>query len=145
MIVTRNTFILSLVFFSIFHDAMQTPLKPFESHVDRQDDDEQGSLSSEDFTNALAKDFEKDKPIHDEDDSSDLFEGDIEGDKKELRMLTENREVVGHPGNKWPKYNGVVTVPYTFPSSTSTQSREEIAKVINEYETKTCIRYTSNK
>ena len=141
MIGTTNHFILVLVSFSTIHDAMQTPLKPLESRDDQQVDDEEGSLSSEDFTNALAEDFEKGKPIHDEDDSSDLFEGDIQGDKEQLRMLAENREVVGDSGRKWPKYNGIVTVPYTFPSSTSKQSRSEIAKVIDEYKTKTCIRY----
>ena len=141
MIGTGKHFILVLVSLSTIHDAVQTPLKPLESRDEQQVDDEEGSLSSEDFTNALAKDFEKDKPIHDEDDSSDLFEGDITGDKEQLRMLAENREVVGNIARKWPKDDGIVTVPYTFPGSASKQSRSEIAKVIDEYKTKTCIRY----
>jgi len=140
MIGTRNTFIISWVLLTIIHDAMQTPLKPLQSLVDGQDDDEDGSLSSEDFKNGLSENLDQDKPEIDEDGDADLFEGDIEGEKAELRMLAENREVVGHAGKKWPKVNGVVTVPYTIPSSISKQSKSELAKVITEYETKTCIR-----
>lgn len=146
MLGRRNTFVFTILLLAIIHDAIQTPLLPLleESQIDRKDDDENGSLSDDDFLNALSYDFDDNEPDHDEDNDPDLYEGDIQGDKEELRAaraLVNNREVVGHPGMKWPKSNGLVKVPYTIPSSlTDKTTKSEIARVIQEYAEKTCIR-----
>ena len=124
-------------------DGFQSPLQlKGKTLVDREDD-ENGALTDQNFENANSPDFDSDKTEHDEDSDQDLFEGDIQGDKEVLmamRSSVTSREVVEHEGKKWPKYNGVVAVPYTFPSSMSDNSKDELAKVITEYETKTCIK-----
>ena len=135
--------IISLVFSALVQDGFQSPLQ-FKGNtlVDRQDD-ENGALTDQNFENANSPDFDSDKTEHDEDSDQDLFEGDIQGDKEALRAIRSSvtsREVLGHEGKKWPKYNGVVAVPYTFPSSMSSNSQDELAKVITEFADKTCIK-----
>ena len=143
MVGMRNTSIFSLLLLAIIHEGIQNPLHPLEEdlQVDREDDDENGSLDDEDFLNALSKNFlNNEPPEHDEDSDPGAFEGDIQGDKEELRALMNNREVV--KGRKWPKINGQIIVPYTIPSTLKNkQTKGEIAKVIQEYKDKTCIRY----
>ena len=41
---------------------------------------------------------------------------------------------------KWPKTNEFVTIPFTFPSTASKQDKADIARVVKEFERKTCIR-----
>ena len=41
---------------------------------------------------------------------------------------------------KWPKINDTVTIPFTFPSSATKQDKADIARVVKEFESKTCIR-----
>ena len=106
-------------------------------------DDEGGSLSAEDFENAKHKDFSNEE-VHDEDGSSSLFEGDIElttDDRDALDRGIELREVVGGAHRKWPMKNGVVEVPYTIPSGLSSERKTTIARAIQEFRDKTCIRY----
>ena len=45
---------------------------------------------------------------------------------------------------KWPKVNDTVTIPYTFPAIATVEEKADIAHVINEFESKTCIRSVSN-
>ena len=139
----RNLFVISLVFCALVQDGFQSPLQfKGKTLVDREDD-ENGVLTDQNFKNANSPDFDSDKPEHDENSDQDLFEGDIQGHKEALmamRSSVTSREVVEHEGQKWPKSNGVVAVPYTFPSSMSSNSRDELAKVITEFETKTCIK-----
>ena len=148
MVGIRNASILSVLLLGIIHEGIQTPLNPLqeEAQVNREDDDDNGILSDEDYLTALETDFNDNEPDHDEDTDPDAFEGDIQGDKEELRAvraLVNNREVVAHPGRKWPKNRyGKIIVPYTIPSSLKDKTTKgEIAKVIQEYKEKTCIRY----
>merc|ERR1712080_591955 len=123
MLGRRNTSVFTILLLAIIHDAIQTPLHPLweKSQVDRQDDDENGSLSDDDFLYALSNDFDASEQVdHDEDTDPDLFEGYIRGKKDELRearTLLNNREVVGNSKMKWPKRNGLINVPYTIPST----------------------------
>ena len=41
---------------------------------------------------------------------------------------------------KWPVVNDIITIPYTFPSTATKQDKADIARVVKEFETKTCIR-----
>ena len=65
----------------------------------------------------------------DEDQSSELFEGDIvlnDEDKAALedRGFVGLREVVGWDGRKWPKANdGMVYVPYAVPAGLDQNTR----------------------
>ena len=45
---------------------------------------------------------------------------------------------------KWPKVNDTVTIPYTFPAIATVEEKADIAHVINEFESKTCIRSVGN-
>ena len=148
MLGIRTISILSIILLAIIHEGIQTPLNPLREkpQINREDDDEGGSLSDEDYLKAFDTDFDENEPDHDEDSDPELFEGDIQGDKEELRAaraLVNNREVVAHPGKKWPKNsNGKIIVPYTIPSTLKDKTTKgEIAKVIQEYKDKTCIRY----
>jgi hypothetical protein len=148
MVGLRNTSIFSILLFAIIHEGIQTPLHPLGEEIQaaREDDDENGSLTDEDYLTALNQEFLDNEPDHDEDSDPNAFEGDILGDKEELRAaraLVNNRKVVAHPGKKWPKdKKGRIIVPYTFPSTLKDKTtKAEIAKVIQEYKEKTCIRY----
>ena len=69
------------------------------------------------------------------DRSIEIFEGD---------MLLDNYDYIGEViidvNRKWPKVGEVVIVPYTFPFYASEQQRADIARVVQEFESKTCIR-----
>ena len=138
-----NTFICSLLLLAIIHEGVQNPLHALgeDLQVDQQDDDENGSLDDADFLYALSQEFLNNEPAdHDENSATDAFEGDILGNKEELRALVKNREVV--KVMKWPKINGQIIVPYTIPSTLKNKhTRAEIARAINEFYVKTCIRY----
>ena len=105
MNVTRNTSIIAILLLTIFHEGILTPLHPLgeESQVDQRDDDENGSLTHEDFRKASSRDFINNEPTQDENRDPDAFEGDIQGDKDELRALLNNREVEGDPGKNGQK------------------------------------------
>ena len=107
------------------------------------DDDEGGSLSPKDFDNAMTMDSSGEGD-QDEDGSATLFEGDIDltaDDRDAMDRGIELREVVGSASRKWPKANGVVTVPFTMPNGLSSSRKADIAKVVQEFAQKTCIRY----
>ena len=121
MVGLRNTSIFSILLLAIIHEGIQTPLHPLgeEPQIAREDEDENGSLTDKDFLNALSKDYIDSEPDHDEDSDPNAFEGDIQGDKEDLRAsraLVNNREVVAHPGRKWQKINEKVIVPYNYGS-----------------------------
>ena len=69
------------------------------------------------------------------DSSIDIFEGD---------MLLDDYDYIGEVitdvRKKWPKLGDIVIVPFTFSSDASEQQRADIAKVVKEFETKTCVR-----
>ena len=98
---------------------------------DDDDDDEGGMLMPEDFKN-VGNRHNEDNP-EDEDRNPDFYEGDCEDCKAEDRDAVFNKT--------WPKgQDGLVTVPYTIPSDFSSKNKEDLAKVITEYEEKTCVR-----
>ena len=96
-----------------------------------------GELTEEDFSNADKEQFSR-EPVGAEtnDDIENLFEGDIilDGGLNGLDDVTTKLEA------KWPKIDETVTIPYTFPTIATVEQKADIAHVIKEFETKTCIR-----
>lgn len=140
-------FLLFLVVLNI-QSSIQHPLEdnlPVDGQYNR--DDEGGSLTEEDFTNG-ANMVTTDQEVHDEDLSTDLFEGDITLNDEDRAALEEGidlREVVGQSRRKWPATNGIVNVPYAFPSDMPRVRRAAVARVVQEFATKTCIRLVPRK
>ena len=63
----------------------------------------------------------------------DLFEGDIVEDGFS--------DVINISSRKWPKsVDGKVYIPISFPATASADQRAAIARTIQEFENKTCIR-----
>ena len=99
-------------------------------------------LTEEEFKKALTV-FrnEVDDGQTEESDAAGLFEGDIvlpDGTDPEEAM----REVTKDDGKKWAKSDdGLVRVPYTIPGGLDEYGRWAIARVVQEYAAKTCIRY----
>ena len=104
----------------------------------RSDYDFGGELSEEDFSNA-------NNPLYiresfggeDNDDIEGVFQGDIiiPDDDTGFDDVTTLKD------KKWPKVNELVTLPYTFPSTASKEDKADIARVVKEFEQKTCIRW----
>lgn len=100
-------------------------------------------LTDDDFKTALTAHFGDGA---DEDQSPDLFEGDIELNEEDKAALADRgfvglREVVGFKNRKWPKGNdGMIRVPYAVPAGLSQTIRSKIARIVLEYQAKTCIR-----
>jgi len=100
-------------------------------------------LTDEDFKTALTAQFGDGA---DEDQSPDLFEGDIELNDEDKAALSDRgfvglREVVGFKNRKWPKgEDGMIRVPYAVPAGLSQTTRSKIARIVLEYQAKTCIR-----
>ena len=97
-------------------------------------------LSEEDFINADKPQFRREATGGEiNNDTESVFEGDImldtDGEDEGFDDVTTRKDA------KWPKLNDTVTVPYTFPSTASKQDKADIARVVKEFETKTCIRY----
>ena len=97
-----------------------------------------GRLTQTDYENAknftfqrIAKGFEMNN-----DSSPNIFEGDIV-----LDDFDYVGEVTTDIERKWPKSGEFVIIPFTFPPDASEQQRADIARVVLEFETKTCIRY----
>ena len=97
-----------------------------------------GRLTQTDYENAknstfqrIAKGFEMNN-----DSSPNIFEGDIV-----LDDFDYVGEVTTDIERKWPKSGEFVIIPFTFPPDASEQQRADIARVVREFETKTCIRY----
>ena len=107
--------------------------------VEESDNDYGGELSNEDFANAENPQFARvSKGGEVNYDTNDLYEGDI--------MITSSDgdggldDVTTIMDKKWPKINDTVTIPFTFPSSATKQDKADIARVVKEFESKTCIR-----
>lgn len=135
---------LSLVASLNIPSSLKHPLQDNLLANNHQDDrdDEGGVLTDDDFINGMEI-VDSDEDVHDEDRSADLFEGDItlnEEDRTALEHGIDLREVVGQSRRKWPATNGIVNIPYAFPSHMSKVRRAAVARVVEEYETKTCIR-----
>ena len=135
---------LFLVAISI-HNSCQHPVVDVPSQEEDNRQDEGEALTEEDFKNALTEVY-SDDDVADEDQSAELFEGDIQLTDEDRTALEEGgltslREVVGLSIRKWPKgEDGHVTLPYYIPSGMSKSKRSAIARVVLEYQTKTCIR-----
>ena len=140
VVLVGHCFCTLLIAVGVIHDAITLPLEPSLDvpQGDRQDEREGGSLSDEDFMHALDPNFVDTKEIHDENMDPNLFEGDIENYNEETAAA---RSVVTGQQWKWPKKNGIVSVPFTFPSGLDSKTKAEIARVVQEYKDKTCIRY----
>ena len=65
----------------------------------------------------------------------EVFEGDIILDDYDYVG-----EVTTDVKKKWPKSGDVVIIPFTFPADASEQERADIARTVQEFESKTCIR-----
>ena len=65
----------------------------------------------------------------------EVFEGDIILDDYDYVD-----EVTTDVKKKWPKTGDVVIIPFTFPEDASEQERADIARTVQEFQTKTCIR-----
>ena len=137
-------YVLFLVAISI-HNSCQHPVFDVPSQEEDNRQDEGEALTEEDFRNALTEVY-SDDDVPDEDQSAELFEGDIELSDEDRKAFEEGgvtglREVVGLSIRKWPKGgDGHVTVPYYIPSGMARSKRSAIARVVLEYQTKTCIR-----
>lgn len=99
---------------------------------------------AEDMKHPLSKDdFDRAKQLDDRlfaiDDkilySSKLFEGDIADDL--LANATTEKNAIRNPGSHWP--NG--RVPYVISKDFNGEERSVIARAIDEYHSKTCVRF----
>ena len=107
----------------------------------RSDYDFGGELSEEDFSNANNPQYIRESfGGEDNDDIEAVFEGDImmPDDNTGLDDVTTLKD------KKWPKVDEIVTLPYTFPSTASKEDKADIARVVKEFELKTCIRFVCN-
>ena len=100
-------------------------------------------MCKNEFAQLRAREYvENDSPPMDEDPilMANGWEGDIDNvDTSKLQALldaSKPRNAINNNAMLWP--NGVV--PYVISSSYSSQERTVIAKAMNEYHTKTCIR-----
>ena len=96
-----------------------------------------GKLTPTDFENANKAAFQRiAKGVETNNDSSlEIFEGDIILDDYDYIG-----EVTTDVNRKWPKTGDVVIIPFTFPDDASEQERADIARTVQEFEMKTCIR-----
>ena len=109
--------------------------------VEDDENDIGGHFVEEDYQNAenetfyrVANGFEMNN-----DSSPNIFEGDILLDE-----FNDMGEVTTNISRRWPKNGDVVIEPFTFPSSASKQHKSDIARVVLEFQSKTCIRYQMN-
>ena len=103
----------------------------------RSDNDFGGELSEEDFSNANNPRYIRESfGGEDNDDIEGVFQGDIiiPDDDTGFDDVTTLKD------KKWTKVNEIVTLPYTFPSTASKEDKADIARVVKEFELKTCIR-----
>ena len=105
--------------------------------VEDADNNMGGTLTQENYRNAengtfhrIAYGFEMNN-----DSSPNIFQGDILHD--ELDLIGE---VTPSIDKKWPKTGNFVVVTFTFPSDATKQQKADIAKVVKEFGSETCIR-----
>ena len=119
-----------LIFLISFVDLLQ---------VHDSDNDYGGELTNEDFINANDVQFQRGSfGVEVNDDIDALFEGDIILNEIDVDGVFD--DVTSKAGAKWPKVDELVNIPYTFPSTATKQDKADIARVVEEFRTKTCIR-----
>ena len=108
-------------------------------------------MTEQDFLNG--RDFDVSLPVSD--DSSFLdqgkgdraanYQGDIKLTPEQYEVIVEGKpktrafKLIGH----WPRENSVVNIPYTINACDfTTAEKARLARAIEEYKNKTCIRYT---
>ena len=92
--------IVSIILLAIIHEVIQSPMQPLGevSQVDPKNDDENGSLSDENFLNSLNSDFVNNERDDDEDNDKELrgtFEGD---DWMDILKGDNDQHVSAKPG-----------------------------------------------
>lgn len=109
---------------------------------DEWENDFGGELTTEDFVNAKNASFHPNpKGGEVNDDFMDLFQGDIMKEQLAIDYDSDyRRDITTLPDRKWPKIGVIVIVPYTIPSRATKQERASVARVILEFDTKTCVR-----
>ena len=70
------------------------------------------------------------------------YEGDmvLTAEQLELHQEQSSRAATTQEDDKWPKTGDHAIVPYVISSSFSSAERNKIAKAIQEYVSKTCVR-----
>ena len=148
MHVKIDTKLLSLTFLVALNIRIsyQHPSYDVASHHEESREDLGNPLTEENFYDALTEVY-SDDGVPDEDQSASLFEGDIVLNEDDKKALAEGgkeqlREIVGLSIRKWPKGDdGLVQVPYYIPNGMPGPKKSQIARVVLEYQTKTCIRF----
>ena len=72
-------------------------------------------------------------------ESGSHYEGDMRFTDEQLELLG-SRSATSEAHLKWPKSGEIVPVPYVISSSFNQDEKHKLAKAIQEYESKTCIR-----
>ena len=110
-------------------------------------DDEGGSLSADDFRNAQNISFLeqtiRDESIFNNLTNSNIFEGDIEVDNIEDfgNDFSSLNDFVSNNDYKWNMRSGpFLKLPFTIPSGLSTDDKAQIARVVWEFRSKTCVK-----
>ena len=110
-------------------------------------DDEGGSLSADDFRNAQNISFLeqtiRDESIFNNLTNSNIFEGDIEVDNIEdfENDFSSLNDFVSNNDYKWNMRSGpFLKLPFTIPSGLSTDDKAQIARVVWEFRSKTCVK-----
>ena len=143
-----DTKLLSLTFLVALNIRISYQHPPYDvaSHHEESREDLGNPLTEENFYDALTEVY-SDDGVPDEDQSASLFEGDIVLNEDDKKALAEGgkeqlREIVGLDIRKWPKGDdGLVQVPYYIPNGMPGPKKSQIARVVLEYQTKTCIRF----
>ena len=101
-------------------------------------------MSASDFRNAEDERFYRipEALNHNANNDSEMFEGDILLEEADSGY---NAQLITDINKKWPKVGEYVIVPFTFPSTASDQAKADIARMVLEFRTKTCVRYDSCK
>ena len=108
-------------------------------------------MTEQDFLNG--RDFDVSLPVSDDSSFLDLgkgdkaanYQGDIKLTPEQYEVIVEGKpktralKLIGH----WPRENSVVNIPYTINACDfTTAEKARLARAIEEYKNKTCIRYT---
>ena len=108
-------------------------------------------MTEQDFLNG--RDFDVSLPLSDDSSFLDLAKGDRAANYQgDIKLTPEQYEVIvkGKPKTRalklighWPRENSVVNIPYTINACDfTTAEKARLARAIEEYKNKTCIRYT---
>ena len=115
--------------------------------ISETSDDEGGSLSEDDFRNAqnisLLEQTTRDESIFNNLTNNNIFEGDIEVDNVEdfQNDFSSFNDFVTNESYKWNMRSGpFLKLPFTIPSGLSTEDKAQIARVVWEFRSKTCVK-----